>query len=300
MQSLMSKIVNLYFRVNGFKEKTTRPDKQKQFLDRCADISSHPFRVKHKELLRSKVTELYWKDMELVLFQAKPDKRNADTCVLYFHGGSYVEQPVVQQWDFMDEIADQTGYDVILPVYWKAPDYSYTDNEGILLSLYGELTRVYDNVILFGDSAGGGLAMGLCQSLKDRGLPYPESIYLSSPMMDATMGNPDIEDVKQKDPHLTVEWLAKAGELWSGSLDAADPHVSPINADLSGLPDVTIYVGTDELFLPDCRKYKDKLEAADVSVHYHEWKHMNHDFVFYPIPEGVRARREIIADLREA
>lgn len=250
--------------------------------------------------LMSKVTELYWKDMELVLFQAKPDKRNAGTCVLYFHGGSYVEQPVVQQWDFMDEIADQTGYDVILPVYWKAPDYSYTDNEGILLSLYGELTRVYDNVILFGDSAGGGLAMGLCQSLKDRGLPYPESIYLSSPMMDATMGNPDIEDVKQKDPHLTVEWLAKAGELWSGSLDAADPHVSPINADLSGLPDVTIYVGTDELFLPDCRKYKDKLEAADVSVHYHEWKHMNHDFVFYPIPEGVRARREIIADLREA
>lgn len=116
-----------------------------------------------------------------------------------------------------------------------------------MLSLYGELTRVYDNVILFGDSAGGGLAMGLCQSL-----------------------------------------------------DAADPHVSPINADLSGLPDVTIYVGTDELFLPDCRKYKDKLEAADVSVHYHEWKHMNHDFVFYPIPEGVRARREIIADLREA
>ena len=91
-----------------------------------------------------------------------------------------------------------------------------------------------------GDSAGGGLALGLAEALRDEGDTLPEELILISPWVDLTMSNPDMKDYVKHDPMLGIDGLRRMGEVWANGLELTDPKVSPIFGDLSGLPPVTI------------------------------------------------------------
>ena len=107
-----------------------------------------------------------------------------------------------------------------------------------------------ENVSVYGDSAGGGLALAAVQELVRHGQPVPSRMVLASPWLDVTLRNPAIQFIGNLD-YLNAPLLRKDGQLWAGNLDPTDPRVSPLYGSLAGLPPTAVYSGSLEVFAPD-------------------------------------------------
>lgn len=221
--------------------------------------------------------------------------------ILYLHGGAYVHQPNYFHWRFVHQITEEMPLTITLPIYPKAPHYTYVQSYAKVLLLYRKLVSEVgaENIILMGDSAGGGFALGFAQYLLEKELPQPAQIILISPWLDITLSNPEIEAYKDLDPMLSVEALRVDGKYYAGEMDPNEYMLSPINGQFKGLAPLTLFVGTHEIFLPDARKLKDKLESLAIDFHYFEYAHMNHIFTTYPIPEAKEAITQIIAIIKQ-
>lgn len=213
--------------------------------------------------------------------------------IFYLHGGSYIEDPLIFHFMFLDNLATMSDCEVIIPIYPKAPKYNYKDAFDKVTGLYKSIFNNLNEVILMGDSAGGGFALSLSIILKGSNIS-PKSIILMSPWVDITMSNPHIKSIEKKDPFLSKNALIKAGKLWSNNSDMSNYLLSPINGNFNGISGVTIFVGTDEIFLPDIRKLRKKLLNAKVKCNYYEYRKMNHVFPMYPIPEAKKAKNQIV------
>ena len=224
-----------------------------------------------------------------------------DPTVLYLHGGAYINNLNAHQWRFLARLSEGAGCAIVAPDYHLAP---FGDCE----RAYAELTALYIDwrsahpgrrLLLMGDSAGGGLALGLAQALAARGEALPERLILLSPWVDVSMDNPAVADLVPVEPLLHLDLMRVHGRWWAGALDVHDPRVSPLYGDMRGLPPVTLYCGTRELLYPDIALCRDRLEAAGVDVALRVGHGLNHDYPLMPIPEAEAAFREIAAMLRQ-
>ena len=215
--------------------------------------------------------------------------------VLYLHGGAYVNGFNAHQWRFMDRLARQTGCTVVAPAYHLAPWADYTRAYDDLMALYRALTAENPGRrrILMGDSAGGGLALGLAEALAGAGDALPERLILFSPWVDVSMENPDVSDYLAVEPMLHFELVKVHGQYWAGAADTHHWQVSPLFGDMTGLPPTTVYCGTRELLYPDIRLAFDRLLAAGVDAALRVGTGLNHDWPLMPIPEADAAFEEI-------
>lgn len=220
--------------------------------------------------------------------------------VLYLHGGAYINSFNRYQWTFMDRLASDAGCTVIAPDYHLAPYADYARAYRDLTAMYRAMKAKYParRLILMGDSAGGGLALGLAEYLSGLGEPLPDALILFSPWVDVSMENPDIEAYVPVDPILHLELVKVHGRLWAGDAGVRHWMVSPLYGDMTGLPPVTIYCGTRELLYPDILLCRDRLTEADVDVALHIGRGLNHDYPLMPIPEGEAAAREVVRQVR--
>ena len=145
----------------------------------------------------------------------------------------------------------------------------------------------------FGGAAGGGYALALAEGLSTHSIEQPDELILLSPWVDVTMSNPDIRNFVDVEPMLTVTMGRTSGKAWAGSLPMDDWHVSPINGELSNLKNVTIFVGTRELFYPDDTLLASKLET-NPNVILVIGKGQNHVYPVYPTLEGRIAVEQIM------
>lgn len=236
-----------------------------------------------------------WKRAGMQVFTLN-DSAESGVCVLYLHGGAYINQFNSHQWRFMDRLARDANCVVVAPAYPLAPWADYRLAQEELLALYDELIeKDPERLILMGDSAGGGLALALAQRLVEGGEALPERLILFSPWVDVSMDNPDILDYVAVEPMLHLELIRVHGQYWAGGGDTHDRHVSPLYGDMRSLPPVTIYCGTRELLYPDIMLARDALGAAGVEVDMHVGRGMNHDYPLMPLPEAEAAVREVIA-----
>ncbi|GEN87516.1 alpha/beta hydrolase fold domain-containing protein [Oceanobacillus sojae] len=224
------------------------------------------------------------------------EKNTSEKAILYLHGGGYIEQPSVFHWIFLGKIAKETKATIFVPIYPKAPNHQYNESFDKVLPIYEWILRTFgkDNITLMGDSAGGGFALALAQLLLEKKLSQPRHIILISPWLDITMKNPDASALERKDPMLGIYGLIEMGKAYAGDTNPNDYLLSPINGEINGLGEITLFVGTHEVFLPDARKFRDRLKAGEVKINYFEYPKMNHIFVLYPIPEAKKATREIV------
>lgn len=236
------------------------------------------------------------------VFKVTPIKKKSSRRVLYLHGGGYIHQPSYFHWLFIDKMVRDTGLEFIVPVYPKAPEYSFDQAYDGIAALYRKLLDEHDEaLVLMGDSAGGGLAVGFSQWLLTTDLPSPKGLIIVSPWLDITLENPEVEEYAKVDPMLEPYNLKIIGKIWTGDSQPDYYKVSPIYGELQGLPKIYIFVGTREICLPDARKFVEKLKKAGAPHEYYEYPMMNHVFPQYPILEGAKARREIeqiLEDLR--
>lgn len=211
----------------------------------------------------------------------KPKENVSEKVILYLHGGAYYWNISKYNWSFAETIINNTNATIVMPDYPLAPAATCNEVYQFVGEVYNELIEEYgsENIILMGESAGGGLALGFAMSLQEENKPQPEQLILLAPWLDVTMSNPDILKVDENDKVLGIEGLQLAGVGYAGEMELDDYKVSPIYGDLSGLPNLSIFIGTHDILIADAKKLKNKAIKSDVSLNYFEYPKMFHVWI---------------------
>src|SRR6185369_6170015 len=176
------------------------------------------------------------------------------------------------------------------------PEYCVRDVFALMLPLYEELAAVAGsaNVTFMGDSSGGGISLALAQVLREKGLAQPGHVVLLSPWLDATLSNPEIAAIDKIDPFLGVDGMKYGGAVYARDVDPKSYVVSPVYGSLKDLAPISLFIGTRDIFFPDCRKLRDQAQAEGVRIDYREYDGMVHDWMLGPMPEAKHAVAEIV------
>jgi acetyl esterase/lipase len=194
---------------------------------------------------------------------------DADGVILYFHGGVYVIGTAAATVPLVADLARRTGTRAITLDYRLAPEHPYPAAVADAQDAYqGLLEQGVDagQIALAGESAGGGLAVATLLTLRDAGIPLPSCAFLMSPYADLTLSGDSIANREAVDRTLTPEGLRLRIPDYVAGADASDPLISPVFADLTGLPPLLIQVGSNEILLSDALRLAERAAMADVTV----------------------------------
>jgi acetyl esterase/lipase len=215
--------------------------------------------------------------------------------VLFLHGGSYVLPTTRPHWRFLANVVEKTGCRVVVPDYPLAPLYGWADAYKVLLSFHPVLMETVGKkpFLIMGDSAGGGLALGLTMALRDEGRRLPDALILLCPWLDVTMSNPHIELIDPADPFLNIQALKRAGRAWARGSNPRKPWISPIYGNLKDLPPMHLFIGTKDILIADSRRLRGLCLAAGANLSFYEFENMIHDWMLLNLKEARMAFRQI-------
>jgi epsilon-lactone hydrolase len=185
--------------------------------------------------------------------------------VVYLHGGGYVSPLKRPHWMIVNALMRRTSATITVPMYPLAPEHNVDDALAFLDALMSRIQEHHgiERMVYAADSAGGGLA--LAHTLRRRDAVHglaASGLILFAPWVDITMTNPDITRIEPRDVMLTSAQLELCGRWWADHRATTDPAVSPIYADLHGLPPIHLFVGEHDLFLPDITLLHQRLHEA--------------------------------------
>jgi epsilon-lactone hydrolase len=213
--------------------------------------------------------------------------------VLYFHGGVYVLEDAFQVAGLAAQVGRRTQAKVISVDYRLAPEHPYPAAVDDALAAYEALLEggtAPSDIVLAGESAGGGLAVATLVNARDHGLPLPAAAYLMSPYADLTLAGATMDTKAAADPLLSRENLQARVPDYTAGHDAAAGLISPVFADLSGLPPLIIQAGTHEVLLDDAIRLARQAAVADVQVTLDITPGVPHVFqAYYPILDEAAA-----------
>jgi acetyl esterase/lipase len=215
---------------------------------------------------------------------------NAENTILFIHGGAYVNEINYQHLLYCLLLSRKLDAYVLAPAYPLAPLHSAIETFDVMTKLYKKLVQ-RDNLILMGDSAGGGFVHSFCQYLKTVDLNQPDQIITFSPWVDVSMSNSPFNS--ENDPILGEIGLKEIGKSWAGNLDTKDYRVSPLFGDNSDLPKTLIFAGENEIFCKDIERYVQKLKNDGVDVKFIIGRGLFHIYPLFPIPEAKKVFKEI-------
>lgn len=208
-------------------------------------------------------------------------KNEKEKYILYFHGGSYIAETSEEHWNFLENLVKDTGYTVILPDYPLAPKYTYEDVFTMIKPLYKEIIERIspEDLIMMGDSAGGGMALALEENLSEENEELPSKLILISPWLDTRMENSKIDEVQKNDKDLNKEALKLAGIAYKGKNGKDTYLVNPIDGPLDKLKNVTIYTGTYDILNPDVEILVQKAKEKNVTIDVKEYEECGHIWI---------------------
>lgn len=218
--------------------------------------------------------------------------------VLYLHGGGFMAPIDPVQVRYAARLAQALDARIVMPDYPLAPEHSWRDSHNTLVDLAARLASDGE-LVIGGDSAGGGLALAIAESLRDWGGPQPTKLLLISPWVDLSTSTPETAEVDAVDPWLFLGKVHAYAEWWAGCAeDLTRPEVSPALGDLRGLPPALMFCGTRDLLNPGCRLLARRAREAGWSLTYVEEPDLIHVYPILPlIPEARRAWRLAVAFL---
>src|SRR5580700_3183570 len=215
--------------------------------------------------------------------------------VLYFHGGVYVMGDAFLAADLASQVGRRTRGKVISVDYRLAPEHPYPAAVDAALAAYEALLRggtAPSDIIFAGESAGGGLAIATLVNARDHGLPLPAAAFVMSPYADLTLAGETMETKREADPLLSPQALRARVTDYTSGHDAALGLISPIFADLSGLP---------PLLLNDAIRLARHAAIADVEVTLDITPGVPHVFqAYYPILDEAAAALDRAGQLLSA
>ncbi len=264
-----------------------RLDRISRFLKRAFGVAVEPATVNglHAEWLR-------------------PKGAPGDKVLLYLHGGAYVVGSCATHRQMVSHIARAAGINALLPEYRLAPEHPFPEAIEDAVGVYRFLlANGFDSQDIFigGDSAGGGLTVATLLSLRHAGLPMPAAAVLLSPFLDITASGESATTRAGQDPWFDAKDVSVVADKYCGAgADLKNPLISPVFANVAGLPPTLIQVGNDEILLSDSTRFADKMKAAGLDIEIEIWPEMWHVFQLFvgKMPESRRAIDRIGAYLK--
>lgn len=209
------------------------------------------------------VTEERYKGRKVFLISSK-ETTNTSKYILYFHGGSYMAGVSELHWNFLQDLSIDTNATIIVPDYPLSPKYSYKDVFNMVGPLYKEILEKIDsnNLIVMGDSAGGGIALALCEAVAQANVVQPNKTILISPWLDVRLENPKIAEIEKNDKQLNREALQLAGIAYKGNNE--DSYlVNPIDGPIENLKEIIIFTGTYDILNPDVHVLEERAQKIN-------------------------------------
>lgn len=204
---------------------------------------------------------------ESVVTEIKPANANK-YLVLFCHGGAFVSGPAQHHWDAAKQLVAGTGCTLWMVDYPKAPEHKIDVISENIDAVYATALGQFPagEIVLIGDSVGGTLVTRLTQRLIDKNVASPAQLILLSPVMDATLSNPEIDEIDQVDPMLSKVGVLSAKRMCAQNGDLKDPRISPINGVFAGFPPTTMVMAGNDITYPDQKIAVQKMKEANVDV----------------------------------
>ncbi len=220
--------------------------------------------------------------------------------LLYLHGGGYCCGDIRYATGVASHLAMRLGIRVFAPAYRLAPEHPFPAALEDSLEAYLYLLSVgytEKDIVLVGESAGGGLVFSLCLALKERAMPMPAGIVAISPWTDLTASGDSYQDNYKKDPSMSPERLSFFASQYTK--DRQDPYVSPLFGNLCGLPPTLIFVGADEVMLSDSLLMHEKLSESGVASEIVVAEGFWHVYLLYGFKENAADFKKMQAFLHD-
>lgn len=220
--------------------------------------------------------------------------------VYYVHGGGFVAPVDPFHVRYATRLATALDARVVMPDYPLTPEHTWRDSHEALVDDAARWAAGPGGTVLVGDSAGGGMALAIALSMRDRGGARADRLLLHSPWVDLTTSTPDTATHSEGDPWLFLGKLHAYAEWWAGSPEELGrPEVSPALGDLDGLPPALMFCGTRDTLVPGCRLLADRAAASSWNLTYVERPDLIHVFPVLPfLPEARTAFRMTVEFLR--
>jgi salicylate hydroxylase len=217
--------------------------------------------------------------------------------LLHLHGGGFVLGSARSSVELAGRLARAVDGTALVVDYRLSPENAYPAALDDALTAYRWLVAQQDGagrILVTGEDAGGGLAISLACALRDAGEPLPAAIYVVSPFCDLSLTSASIDTAA--DPWLNRELLTDFGASY---IQAADPRaalVSPVHADLTGLPPLLIHAAAGEALADDARRLSASAARAGVDVTLTMFPDTVHSFVLFDfLPETADALKQLVA-----
>jgi monoterpene epsilon-lactone hydrolase len=212
------------------------------------------------------------------------DAPGSNNVMLFIHGGAMLVGTAEVYRGLTGNIAAAAGINHFSIDYRLAPEHAFPAALDDSIAAYnGLLAEGYkaEQIIVAGDSAGGGLALSLLLSLKTHGLAQPAGAVVLSPWADLTHSGESMATQAAADVSLTKAGLESGANQYLQGHSAMDPLASAVFGDFSGVAPLLIEVGTTEILHSDATRIRDIAKSAGVDVTFHEWTDMPHDWSLF-------------------
>jgi len=235
----------------------------------------------------------------------RPKQPAAGKVFLYLHGGAYALGSCDSHRALATHIARAGNVDTLLPEYRLAPENPFPAGLHDCVAVYRALLdEGYSagDIIIGGDSAGGGLTVATMLQLRHDGVPLPRAAVLLSPFLDMTASGESMQTRAAQDPWFIPDNIAVVVGHYCPDEELRNPLLSPVFANVAGLPPTLIHVGDDEILLSDSIRFADKLESAGIYVQLEVFPELWHVFQLFvgAMPESRVAIEKIGAFVKAA
>lgn len=260
------------------------------------DRAEGPKLPPRKLLAEMDVREVSHKGMRVFRATRKGAQENK-LKLLYLHGGAYVLDLQEIQWNLVAGLLKRVDAEIFVPIYPLGPEASWRETTAAVRDYYLALAEKHgaQNIMVCGDSAGGGLALLLAQAMRDEKRPQPQALILFSPALDISGSGPDQRMLEQRDPALSLRMLQEIQPMWLKGLPPQDPRVSPLFAAQDNLAPTILFSGDRDILHSDALR----LKALNPAVDHRSYPEMMHVWPLSPLHEAKQALDEAATFIRQ-
>ena len=221
--------------------------------------------------------------------------------LIFIHGGAFISGPATHHWDSVQTISKKTDLTIWMCDYPKAPEHKISVISNNIDQVYKKALERFDagHIQLIGDSVGATLITALTQRLVKKNMPLPKKIFLISPVMDASMSNPQIAEKDAIDPMLSTTGVLSAKRMCAENNNLQAPQLSPLFGSFENFPETVLFLAENDITYPDQQLAVQKLKDAQIVTEVIVGKRMPHIWPFLPVMKEAKvALNEIIKSLK--